>query len=104
MIVAMAMNAGNSARQNVVQKKGGIGGNAIIGWSFSHAPVVHYSVLRPLLFALDPERAHSLTLDALERTHALGLTGLVARRMQGTPVRTMGIDFPNPVGLAAGMD
>jgi dihydroorotate dehydrogenase len=65
---------------------------------------VHYSLLRPLLFALDPERAHGLTLEALERTHALGLTGLVARRVPGTPVHAMGIDFPNPVGLAAGMD
>ncbi len=65
---------------------------------------MHYSLLRPLLFALDPERAHGLTLDALERTHALGLTGLLARRAPGKPVRALGIDFPNPVGLAAGMD
>ena len=65
---------------------------------------MHYSLLRPLLFALDPERAHALTLDALDRTHALGLTGLIARRTPGTPVRALDIDFPNPVGLAAGMD
>jgi dihydroorotate dehydrogenase len=65
---------------------------------------VHYSLLRPLLFALGPERAHALTLAALDRTHALGLAGLIARRTPGQPVRAMGIDFPNAVGLAAGMD
>ena len=65
---------------------------------------MHYSLLRPLLFALDPERAHGLTLDALDRTHALGLSGLIAPRTRGTAVRAMGIDFPNAVGLAAGMD
>jgi dihydroorotate dehydrogenase len=65
---------------------------------------VHYSLLRPLLFTLDPERAHQLTLEALDKTHALGLTGLIATRARGRSVRAMGIEFPNPVGLAAGMD
>ncbi|MEP7084348.1 MAG: quinone-dependent dihydroorotate dehydrogenase [Betaproteobacteria bacterium] len=65
---------------------------------------MHYSLLRPLLFTLDPERAHGLTLEALERTHALGVTGLIAKRARGTRVQAMGIDFPNAVGLAAGMD
>ena len=68
---------------------------------------MHYALLRPLLFALDPERAHHLTLKALDRTHALGLTSLVVpgvSRRNGQPVRAMGIDFPNGVGLAAGMD
>ena len=65
---------------------------------------MHYALLRPLLFAIDPERAHHLTLEALDRTHALGLTGFVATRVAGHPVRAMGITFPNAVGLAAGMD
>ena len=82
----------------------GIGRNAIIGRSLFPVPLVHYSLLRPLLFALDPERAHALTLDVLDRTHALGLGGLVARPARGQPARAMGIDFPNAVGLAAGMD
>ncbi len=81
-----------------------IGCNAIIGRTLFPVPPVHYSLLRPLLFALDPERAHALTLDALDRTHALGLGGLVARPARGKPARAMGIDFPNAVGLAAGMD
>jgi dihydroorotate dehydrogenase len=93
-----------SARQNMLQGDLDIGRNVIIGWSFFPASFVHYSLLRPLLFALDPERAHGLTLEALDRTHALGLLGLIARRARGSPVRAMGIDFPNPVGLAAGMD
>ena len=65
---------------------------------------VHYALLRPLLFTLDPERAHYLTLEALDKTHALGLTGLVAARSPGRPAHAMGIDFPNAIGLAAGMD
>src|SRR5688572_28309015 len=50
-------------------------------------PLMHYALLRPLLFALEPERAHGLTLDALDRTHALGLIALVAPRAAGTAVR-----------------
>ena len=65
---------------------------------------MHYSLLRPLLFALDPERAHQFTLDALDRTETFGLTGLISSRQQGRTVSAMGLEFPNPVGLAAGMD
>ena len=81
--------------------------NAIIAAPLSDCAFVHYSLLRPLLFALDPERAHALTLDALDRTNALGLAGLIAdrpRSEKGSTVRAMGLEFPNPVGLAAGMD
>jgi dihydroorotate dehydrogenase len=62
-----------------------------------------YSLARPLLFALDPETAHNLTLPALRRAHELGMTGL-ARRPAPDPRTVMGITFPNPVGLAAGLD
>jgi dihydroorotate dehydrogenase len=62
-----------------------------------------YSLARPLLFALDPETAHNLTLPALRRANALGITGL-ARRPAPDPRTVMGITFPNPVGLAAGLD
>jgi dihydroorotate dehydrogenase len=55
-----------------------------------------YSLARPLLFSLDPETAHEVTLR---------LAGLSFRRKTPSrPVRVMGIDFPNPVGLAAGLD
>jgi len=62
-----------------------------------------YALARPLLFALDPETAHNLTLPALRRANELGMTGLV-RRPAPDPRTVMGITFPNPVGLAAGLD
>jgi dihydroorotate dehydrogenase len=66
-----------------------------------------YSVLRPLLFRLEPEDAHALTLHALR----LGgdfppsrwlLSNLFAA--PPTPVRAFGLTFKNPIGLAAGYD
>ena len=62
-----------------------------------------YALARPLLFAMDPETAHNLTLPWLRRAAALGLTGLIAKP-QPDPRKVMGITFPNPVGLAAGLD
>ncbi len=63
-----------------------------------------YSLMRPLIFRLDPETAHDLTLGGLNAAHALGLSGLVAKRPPGDPRTVMGLTFPNPVGLAAGLD
>jgi dihydroorotate dehydrogenase len=63
-----------------------------------------YALARPLLFALDPEVSHRLTLGLIGAAQALGLAGLAAHRVPGAPVRVMGLDFPNPVGLAAGLD
>jgi dihydroorotate dehydrogenase len=62
-----------------------------------------YPVIRPLLFALEPEHAHHLTLSALS---TLGRQGLLGNPPPptSTAVRVMGIDFPNRVGLAAGLD
>jgi len=62
-----------------------------------------YALARPLLFSLDPETAHNVTLPALRRAAAMGLTGIV-RKPQPDPRTVMGITFPNPVGLAAGLD
>ena len=62
-----------------------------------------YSLARPLLFAMDPEAAHNLTLPALKRASALGLTRLI-KKPAADPRTVMGITFPNPVGLAAGLD
>jgi dihydroorotate dehydrogenase len=63
-----------------------------------------YALLRPLLFALEPEAAHRVTLHALR---ALGRAGL-PRPAPPAPAncarQVMGILFPNPVGLAAGLD
>ena len=64
-----------------------------------------YPLLRPLLFTLDAERAHHLTLGALQAAHALGLTRLLSPRPPVcAPRKVMGLEFPNPVGLAAGLD
>ncbi len=57
-----------------------------------------YSLARPLLYALDPETAHNAALKLS------GLASLFARKPPACPVRVMGLDFPNPVGLAAGLD
>ncbi|HEY6722082.1 MAG TPA: quinone-dependent dihydroorotate dehydrogenase, partial [Burkholderiales bacterium] len=63
-----------------------------------------YRAVRPLLFALDPETAHRFSLDSLDVLTQLRLTSLVASAAPKIPVRVMGLDFPNPVGLAAGLD
>ena len=60
-----------------------------------------YSLARPLLFSLAPERAHELTLSLLKSTHKMGL---MRQNVPEKPVICMGIQFPNPVGLAAGLD
>src|SRR5437588_661718 len=62
-----------------------------------------YTLARPALFSLDPEAAHNLTLPALRRAAAMGLTSLLPKPAPD-PRTVMGITFPNPVGLAAGLD
>jgi dihydroorotate dehydrogenase len=67
-------------------------------------PLNMFSLLRPALFRLDPEVAHQLALRGLNSIHALGLSGIVAGRIADDPRTVMGLAFPNPVGLAAGLD
>src|SRR5260221_1311198 len=63
-----------------------------------------YRAVRPFLFALDPETAHSLPLRSLDYLERLGVAAVAAGPVTRLPVRVMGLDFPNPVGLAAGLD
>jgi dihydroorotate dehydrogenase len=63
-----------------------------------------YRAVRPLLFALEPESAQSLSLECLDGLSRLGLASLLGCSAPRIPVRAMGLDFPNPVGLAAGLD
>ncbi|MGB5082997.1 MAG: dihydroorotate dehydrogenase (quinone), partial [Burkholderiales bacterium] len=63
-----------------------------------------YRAVRPLLFSLDPETAHRLSLCSLDALQRLGLAARFAPALPRLPVRAMGLDFPNPVGLAAGLD
>ncbi|MDY0207316.1 MAG: quinone-dependent dihydroorotate dehydrogenase, partial [Pseudomonas sp.] len=59
---------------------------------------------RRLLFKLSAETAHELTIDLLGAAGRLGLPRRVVKQPTALPVRVMGIEFPNPVGLAAGLD
>jgi dihydroorotate dehydrogenase len=64
-----------------------------------------YAAVRPLLFRTDAERAHHLTLQGLQLAYRSGLSRvLFAPPPPCRPRRVMGLDFPNPVGLAAGLD
>ena len=63
-----------------------------------------YSLLRPLLFRFDPESAHHLTFSALQQAHKLGLLGLIKPTLSCPPRVVMGLNFVNPLGLAAGLD
>ena len=68
-----------------------------------------YSLVRPLLFTLDPEHSHTLTLGLLRAAwRAPGVAELARRRYTARtpslPVEVMGLRFPNPLGLAAGLD
>ena len=63
-----------------------------------------YAVLRRLLFCLSPERAHHISLALISLIEKCGLSGLLTRPIISKPRVVMGIEFPNPVGLAAGLD
>ncbi|MBS9779156.1 MAG: quinone-dependent dihydroorotate dehydrogenase [Moraxellaceae bacterium] len=62
-----------------------------------------YTLLRPLLFSLEPEHAHEVTLSLLAIVQKIGLMGFVTSK-QSLKTHCMGMDFINPVGLGAGLD
>jgi dihydroorotate dehydrogenase len=66
--------------------------------------LVPYALTRPLLFRLDAERAHDVTLDALARWQNTPLQALWQQPRVAAPVQLMGLTFPNRIGLAAGLD
>ena len=63
-----------------------------------------YGLARPFLFALDAEAAHDVGLKAIEAAYRTGLNPLLAARPKPLPTEAFGLEFPNPVGLAAGLD
>ena len=63
-----------------------------------------YNFIRPALFQLDPETAHHLTLQSLSAFSRLGALNPFKQATVGQPRTVMGLNFPNPVGLAAGLD
>nr|WP_256833127.1 quinone-dependent dihydroorotate dehydrogenase [Pseudomonas oleovorans] len=63
-----------------------------------------YSLARELLFKLSPETSHELSIDLIGAGGRLGLNGLLTKAPASLPVSVMGLQFANPVGLAAGLD
>ncbi len=63
-----------------------------------------YDLARTLMFRLDAETSHELALSSMNLAASLGLPRLMGATVQNLPTRVMGIRFPNPVGLAAGLD
>ena len=63
---------------------------------------LYTAIARPLLFKIPPESAHEMTMALLAA--AARVLGRHVPAPPGRPVRCLGLDFPNPVGLAAGMD
>ena len=65
---------------------------------------MYKQLIRPLLFSLDPETVHHLTLASLQALSHLGPLNPLRHTGPSDPVRIMGLDFPNRLGLAAGLD
>ena len=63
-----------------------------------------YSLIKPLLFQFDAEKAHHLTLENLQRAHRFGLLSHFGNKVMPCPSTLMGLALKNPVGLAAGLD
>ena len=63
-----------------------------------------YSAIRKVFFKFDPEAIHELTIKGFKATGASPLNMLYKQTIPNKPVEVMGIKFPNPVGLAAGLD
>lgn len=67
-------------------------------------PFIPYSLTRPILFGIDPEHAHDLTLGTLARIQHTPLICAVTHTRVNDPITLAGLRFANRVGLAAGLD
>jgi len=63
-----------------------------------------YPAIRKVLFQFDAETIHELTIKSLKSTGKSPLNIFYKQHVQDKPLTVMGIEFPNPVGLAAGLD
>lgn len=63
-----------------------------------------YPLARRLLFSMDAEQAHNLTLKSLSCSQGLPLIGSLLKSELSKPIELMGLKLRNPVGLAAGLD
>ncbi len=63
-----------------------------------------YPLAKPVLFQLDAETAHHVSMVTLRMTNDCGLLPIFSSTIPQNPVECMGLTFPNPIGLAAGLD
>lgn len=66
--------------------------------------MIPYCLVKPFVLALDPETAHEMSIAGLRALGALGAIAPPGRPLPDTPVTIMGLEFPNRIGLAAGLD
>ncbi len=67
-------------------------------------PLIPYALTRPLLFSMDAEAAHDLTLSLLARGQGTPLQWAWRSETVSDPLELAGLTFPNRVGMAAGLD
>lgn len=65
---------------------------------------MYYPFVRKALFQLDAERAHEMTLSQLKRVAGTPFEWFIRQTLPAKPVACMGLNFKNPLGLAAGLD
>jgi len=63
-----------------------------------------YPLIRQFFFSLDAETAHGIGMSGLDFARSAGISCLLSGKVPSCPVEVMGLRFPNPVGLAAGLD
>lgn len=63
-----------------------------------------YSLIRKFLFVLPPELAHTISLTTLEIAAKLGVTKFLFKKPHEKPIKLLGLNFSNRVGLSAGLD
>ena len=63
-----------------------------------------YPLIRKFFFSLDAENAHGIGMSGVSLLSCTGLASVLAKPVPACPVEVMGLKFPNPVGLAAGLD
>ena len=63
-----------------------------------------YKIAQKVMFQMDPEVAHNIAIGSLKHTGNSPLNCFYAQDIAPAPVECMGITFPNPVGIAAGLD
>jgi dihydroorotate dehydrogenase len=76
---------------------------SVLSFQVSVFGAMFYPILRKILFKLDAEKAHDLSLKWLKIIHRVRLTRFLPKPVSA-PCKVMGLEFKNPVGLAAGFD